>query len=1169
MAVTDTQQAAQFSADAAVSAAEAKQYLLEAQQGYQDTSKAAQEALDAAAAAATSEQNSSVSEISAAQSAEDALSAKNDAEMASSDATEYAKNKFTFYKTASDPDGTIAGLAATNNGQSFWVAQGPGSISAYNIYENQDGVAVLQAKQPGTAAITETVRQFPTLSAAQDDAAAGNILDGAKCWVTNTADGNLADEYINNGGTLDATGRSMPSQYAMYAPNTITNSRASDSEKLPLLFTGAQSGGTWSPASAEMAVHGAVQSVPCPARSSTSDPTVNYVFQQDISFASGGQYLAVSYLFRGTTELIFRNLQPASSGTLISSRADDLGDGTYSATAVYRLTGVGPGVAQYIYFGCQQRGASTTACEIAYPQMAVSDRPIFGVGGDMSLADRLNISGVIAPNLVPNSYADPQYQMPRLRVGSIGWTQVSAITDATIATALTNAGAVSCLVAPPVASGYTDALVEPFVYDTIAIGQYAAAQFYVYVAPGSGLNARDEISKTAVFFADQDGATAQITPDIISAVSANLFKVRATYRFTAQRPRRVSMGVRQTSAVSTFYVFGFFLACSGQPIRDILESPSRDTGFNERVDGNARNIAFNPYGDTTQQLLPLFGTDSAWTPVANLPTAVQMISQLGAKAALPAMRVESGYTDALVNVNLDGVKAGEYVAVEFSVYVNADSGVDPASVLGACRAFFWLESGGFTQVVATIKSKVSANVYVMQASYQYTQNATRVYLGARNTFQNADLYVFNFFAASSATPILNITKGLVRDPQLASWVNGLIVNPYPPLLAVNTPITGAEDLILLPDQVFAHPTAPLILQCNQLLMNWTADTGKFLDWSIRGTAVSGQPYSYETSRTLEIDPAKTGTSVRISFHNRQKPAQWSSRDMSILRGPASVSASKRIALIGDSLTNRGQVARLSTLLTAAGVTVSQIGTMSQAEGGNGEGRESWAAAHFVGKRTLLGSTRINISSDNPSSTEKNPFLFEATEAQKTANPAMCFLNTGAVSELSYADTQTGTFYTFDYRRYLDAQGFADPDIVSIALAWNDQAIGQTPDAYIAQINYMVSQIKVACPNARIAIAPYCVTTQSRAVWNATVSQYVRNVIGAFKGRQAEKLHIIPSWGIMPADTAWSSDGSSITRDAMTGSYVDTHNDGIHWDTWGRQYMAYNCLYPFYIWACAQ
>ncbi|WP_330986849.1 hypothetical protein V2161_19555 [Klebsiella pneumoniae] len=217
MATTDTQQAAQFSAEAAVSAAEAKQYLIEAQQGYQDTSAAAQEAKDAAAAAATSEQNATYSEANAAQSAAAAVDAKADAEAAASSASDYAKNKFTFYKTASDPDGTIAGLAATTDGQSFWVAQGPDALSAAWLYQNKAGVAVLQAKQPGTAAITGTIREFPTLAAAQADADAGNIPVGSTAYYRIPDDSALAIEVINHGGTLEPTGRKMPSSNAVDA----------------------------------------------------------------------------------------------------------------------------------------------------------------------------------------------------------------------------------------------------------------------------------------------------------------------------------------------------------------------------------------------------------------------------------------------------------------------------------------------------------------------------------------------------------------------------------------------------------------------------------------------------------------------------------------------------------------------------------------------------------------------------------------------------------------------------------------------------------------------------------------------------------------------------------------------------------------------------------------
>ena len=127
-------------------------------------------------------------------------------------ASDYAQNKFTFFKTASDPDGTIAGLAATTDGQSFWVAQGPDALSAAWQYQNNAGVAVLQAKQPGTAAVTGTIREFPTLAAAQADADAGNIPTGSTAYYRSSDDAALAIEVINTSGTLQPTGRKMPSQ---------------------------------------------------------------------------------------------------------------------------------------------------------------------------------------------------------------------------------------------------------------------------------------------------------------------------------------------------------------------------------------------------------------------------------------------------------------------------------------------------------------------------------------------------------------------------------------------------------------------------------------------------------------------------------------------------------------------------------------------------------------------------------------------------------------------------------------------------------------------------------------------------------------------------------------------------------------------------------------------
>ncbi|MDS7846624.1 hypothetical protein PTQ45_06980, partial [Klebsiella michiganensis] len=156
-----------------------------------------------------------------AQYTQQAAASAAQAEVFADNAYEYAQNKFTFFKTPSDPDGTIAGLAATTNGQSFWVAQGPNALSSAWQYQNVAGVAVLQAKQPGTAAVTGTIREFPTLAAAQADADAGNIPVGSTAYYRSSDGISLAIEVINNSGTLQPTGVKIPSQTVVDANTSV------------------------------------------------------------------------------------------------------------------------------------------------------------------------------------------------------------------------------------------------------------------------------------------------------------------------------------------------------------------------------------------------------------------------------------------------------------------------------------------------------------------------------------------------------------------------------------------------------------------------------------------------------------------------------------------------------------------------------------------------------------------------------------------------------------------------------------------------------------------------------------------------------------------------------------------------------------------------------------
>lgn len=104
---------------------------------------------------------------------------------------------------------TSEGLAATTDGQYFQVPLGSGSSVAFKVYKNNAGVAQEVAAVPGTGAITGTIREFPTLAAAQADADAGNIPVGSTAYYRSPDDSVLAIEVMNVAGTLTATGRKI------------------------------------------------------------------------------------------------------------------------------------------------------------------------------------------------------------------------------------------------------------------------------------------------------------------------------------------------------------------------------------------------------------------------------------------------------------------------------------------------------------------------------------------------------------------------------------------------------------------------------------------------------------------------------------------------------------------------------------------------------------------------------------------------------------------------------------------------------------------------------------------------------------------------------------------------------------------------------------------------
>ncbi|HEO0780182.1 TPA: hypothetical protein U6M17_001360 [Klebsiella pneumoniae] len=126
--------------------------------------------------------------------------------------------EYTFIKTEADPDGTIAGLNSTPAGKMFRVAQSGAEILSFRYYLNNSGVAEEVTGLLGRGSITNNIRMFDSLSLAEEDLSVGNILPGARLYIRSAENSAIADEYINNTGTLEKTGEYIPSKDGVVKP---------------------------------------------------------------------------------------------------------------------------------------------------------------------------------------------------------------------------------------------------------------------------------------------------------------------------------------------------------------------------------------------------------------------------------------------------------------------------------------------------------------------------------------------------------------------------------------------------------------------------------------------------------------------------------------------------------------------------------------------------------------------------------------------------------------------------------------------------------------------------------------------------------------------------------------------------------------------------------------
>lgn len=236
--------------------------------------------------------------------------------------------------------------------------------------------------------------------------------------------------------------------------------------------------------------------------------------------------------------------------------------------------------------------------------------------------------------------------------------------------------------------------------------------------------------------------------------------------------------------------------------------------------------------------------------------------------------------------------------------------------------------------------------------------------------------------------------------------------------------------------------------------------------------------------------------------------------------------------LGDSITNRGVAYHVVNTMTGHGVSVTMIGTMNNQLGMKGEGREGWKYTNFTGQSNITsnGTTITPLLVKNTGSLDTNPFLKAATAEEQTTYADHCY---------TYGEVK----YIFDFRNYLTVQELDDPDIVTIALSTNDLGSGTYIDDCTDSMEWMISRIREALPNAIIGIIP----TTGFAIGSSLMPKalkWTKACIDAVASLNDNKVFVVPVWVAMERSTSYPITETSLASDE-TNVNGAVYSDYVH------------------------
>lgn len=1119
MAITDTQQTAQFAAEAAVSAAEAKQYLIEAEKNNGEAEGYAQSAETSATNAALSSDSAAASALNAAGSETNAAaSATSSAESASQaaeyadNASDYARNKFTFYKTSSDPDGTIAGLAATTDGQSFWVAQGPDALSAAWQYQNKAGVAVLQAKQPGTAAVTGTIREFPTLAAAQADADAGNILDGAKCWVTNSADATLADEYINNAGTLVATGRKMPSQastlfgnldgWVNSAINPFTTFSSSNPNNLSI------------------------------TSAATADVTYRATQASLAKPVAAGKTLKLAFIYNGPTANpnLYLRARAADGTTWVSSEMT-IKPSPYLQTLDIPVSG---GTAVSLY--CYVRGTAALSADLW--MVAHSDKNN-GVTDFLLrvLNNDLDFGLGIANNWTTSLF------------DTFVLNGVNSIKYAT-ATAKYASGAAPVSVAAGESLDIYYRLTEstgnaPVVKLTNSAGDASAiASILPSVEVG-------KLTLTAT--ADATGLLFYVANTVASAGTLWIVAMRSTP--TKSADQAVKQMVESVSSISPFAENALPVANAGM---DVSFTPTSNNSWSFAASGSAyASVAVKFHKQSAGAKLKFIyaiSSDASATYVRLQSGSAfvgdeTLITTDGKLHEIELETLEAGLADRILVYSRTGnaysgtafisLVAADDVYVSSVASANVLAGVlslDPPPYIESSRPIanavmqtltvtsnnsfeFGSDGSGYASVTTSFPQQ--ADGATLRFMYNIDSNAANLYirLQAGSSWASVETRLITDgttrYVELPTTVGLKANRAVIYARSQAAYTgtafvalvtaNGIYVSSVAAANALAS--GGSEDVDQDTDVIFP---SSFYLAANRrvTLYGDNAVAGERLWRGAANVMISSTPASGKPAMLRNALPEATfmpdeigGTTLDVNARADGGNVFRKSAEVTIATPVSGESIS--VCALMDS---HGSICVpwLAAALNSTGAIYSGVG-MYSVNGIKYEGRAGWATFSYMGRRE---------------ESLPNPFLKTATAADKATYPQWCYADD--FSGVSYAENPGLSGYNiFDPTAWAADRGLTSASklVFVIQLGVNDRWRGYAAADVAAAQDFMIKQFKKVLPDARFVISSHALGWTSAQEW-ITYTPYIKEKVKMFDGRESEKILQAPAWMFQSGKYGW-------------------------------------------------